>query len=100
MVNKGILIYDPGFVEPYESLLCHQTAIPARELSAEHFGKELSANMILYVYLIQKLNGKIDRKRHWKRWNKGYHAHWKKTKRHLNWDFLLKHKQNCCYFKE
>lgn len=63
MVNKGILIYDPGFVEPYESFLCHQTAIPARELSAEHFGKELSANMILYVYLIQKLNGKIDREK-------------------------------------
>ena len=63
MVNKGILIYDPGFVEPYESLLCHQTAIPARELSAEHFGKELSANMILYGYLIQKLNGEIDREK-------------------------------------
>lgn len=63
MVNKGILIYDPGFVEPDESLLCHQTAIPARKLSAEHFGKELSANMILYGYLIQKLNGKIDREK-------------------------------------
>lgn len=63
MVNKGILIYDPGFVEPDESLLCHQTAIPARELSAEHFGKELSANMILYGYLIQKLNGEIDREK-------------------------------------
>ena len=63
MVDRGILIYDPGFVEPDESLPCHQIAISARELSAEHFGKELFANMILYGYLIQKLNGKIDREK-------------------------------------
>lgn len=95
-----MLIYDPGFVEPDESLLCHQTAIPARELSAEHFGKELSANMILYGYLIQKLNGEIDREKALEAMEQRIPCALEENKRHLNWDFLLKYKQNCCYFKE
>lgn len=61
MMDQGTLIYDPGFVTPDESLGCKQTAVPARNLSAEHFGKELFANMIMYGYIIRRLNGKISK---------------------------------------
>ena len=61
MVDGGILLYDPGFVTPDMSLPCRQIPIPARDLSAEHFGRELFANMIIYGCLIRRLKGKIDK---------------------------------------
>lgn len=63
MVDKGILIYDPGFVEPDTSLPCRQIAVSARNLSAEHFGRELFANMIIYGYIVRRLEGKIDKEK-------------------------------------
>lgn len=57
--ESGLIIYDSAYVEPDLTAAARQIAVPARDLSANKFGKELFANMILYGYMIRILNGKI-----------------------------------------
>lgn len=57
--ERGLIIYDPAYVEPDPDSKAVQIAVPARNLSAEKFGKELFANMILYGYIVRFLDGKI-----------------------------------------
>ena len=46
--DYGLIIYDPGFVETIdESLPCSQKAIPAKNLSVEHFDNPLFANTLV-----------------------------------------------------
>ncbi len=57
--DNGVIYYDPAYVEPDTSITVPQIAISARDLSVEHFGKELFANMIIYGKIIKALDGKI-----------------------------------------
>lgn len=57
--EHGIILYDPAYVEPDLTSGATQIPVPARNLSAEKFGKELFANMILYGYIVRLLDGKI-----------------------------------------
>lgn len=59
--ENGVIVYDPGYVEPDESSPAKQIAVPARDLSVDNFGKELFANMIIFGKIIRLLDGKIDR---------------------------------------
>ena len=55
----SIIFYDPAYVEPRGDTKASQIPVPARELSMQHFGKELFANMIIYGKVISSLNGLI-----------------------------------------
>lgn len=55
----GIILYDPAYVQPDETIKAKQIAVPVRDLAAEKLGNELFANMIMYGYIIRHLNGKI-----------------------------------------
>jgi len=46
--DYGLILYDPAFVEMVdESLPCSQKAIPAKDLSVEHFDNPLFANTLV-----------------------------------------------------
>ena len=63
MVGKeGCIFYDPGYVEPDPGIEAEQIDLPARDLAARELGKELYANMIMYGYVIRRLNGLVDKK--------------------------------------
>ncbi|MEW6332728.1 MAG: 2-oxoacid:acceptor oxidoreductase family protein [Thermodesulfobacteriota bacterium] len=47
-VRGGVILYDPAFVVEIDGDLdCVQTAVPAKDLSVEHFGKQVFANTIM-----------------------------------------------------
>lgn len=54
------IYYDPAYVDaPDPDAPAKQIALPARDLSVKNFGRELFANMIIYGYVIRKMNGLI-----------------------------------------
>lgn len=62
MVGKdGVILYDPGYVEPDFSIAAKQIAVPVRDMAATELGKELFANMIMYGYVIRTLDGLVDK---------------------------------------
>jgi len=46
-VKDGIILYDPAYVKPNPELKVKQLPVPAKELSLEHFGRELFGNTIM-----------------------------------------------------
>jgi 2-oxoglutarate ferredoxin oxidoreductase subunit gamma len=45
--DYGTIVYDPAFVEKIDTTLpCRQRALPAKELSTQHFGKPMFSNSI------------------------------------------------------
>ena len=58
----GLILYDPGFVETLdETLSCTQEAVPAKDLSVEHFGRPMFANTILLGRLAKHFDGILDK---------------------------------------
>ena len=46
LVNKGIILYDPGYVEPNRDLPVRQIPLPARATAVEKIGREIFANVV------------------------------------------------------
>lgn len=61
MVNNGVIIYDPAYVEPDDNINIKQIPIPARDLAVKRFGNDIFANMIVYGKIIKFLDGKIQK---------------------------------------
>ena len=60
--EDGIILYDPGFVETLDdSLSCTQTAVSAKDLSIEHFGRPIFANTIILGRLAKYFDGILDK---------------------------------------
>jgi 2-oxoglutarate ferredoxin oxidoreductase subunit gamma len=59
MVNEGVIIYDPAYVIPDDSINIKQIPVPARDLAIEKLGNSLFANIIIYGKIIKFLDGKI-----------------------------------------
>jgi 2-oxoglutarate ferredoxin oxidoreductase subunit gamma len=59
--NHGVILYDPAFVEEIdEGLQCSQKAIPAKNLSEQHFDSPLFANSLV-LGVVAKLVDGLDR---------------------------------------
>jgi 2-oxoglutarate ferredoxin oxidoreductase subunit gamma len=57
LTKKGIILYDSDLVAPvFMADNQFQLAVPARTLSIEKFGTELSSNIIMLGVILQKLN--------------------------------------------
>jgi len=60
--QDGIILYDPGFVETLDKTLsCTQQAVPAKDLSVEHFGRPMFANTIVLGRLAKYFEGILDK---------------------------------------
>ena len=59
---EGMILYDPGFVETIdETLSCTHRAVPAKQLSVEHFERPVFANTIILGKLAVVLEDVLDK---------------------------------------
>lgn len=60
LVREGVILYDPAFVQPDESLSVRQLAISARDMATKELGQPVFANSIM-LGALTKLIGFLDR---------------------------------------
>lgn len=60
LVSHGVIIYDPAYVEPDESLFIKQIPVKAKDLAINELGKEIFANVIVLGFLTKLMNGLLD----------------------------------------
>lgn len=61
LVSKGIILYDPAFVEPDNSLKVKQIPISARDIAVRELGREIFANVVLLGALTKLMGGLLDK---------------------------------------
>jgi len=61
LVSHGVIIYDPGYVEPDPHLKVKQIPLNARDLAEEKLGRELFANAIVMGALSKLMAGLLDK---------------------------------------
>jgi 2-oxoglutarate ferredoxin oxidoreductase subunit gamma len=60
--DNGLIIYDPAFVETIdETLACKQTALPAKQLAVEKFGRPIFSNSIALGAMAKFLEADLDK---------------------------------------
>ena len=63
VLPKGIILYDPSFVESLDDTLsCTHRKVPAKTLSVEHFGRPIFANTIILGTLARYFQKVLDKK--------------------------------------
>lgn len=58
----GLIIYDPAFVETIDdTLACTQTALPAKQLAVEKFGRPIFSNSVALGAMAKLLEADLDK---------------------------------------
>ncbi|APC09232.1 2-oxoacid:acceptor oxidoreductase family protein [Neomoorella thermoacetica] len=60
LVRDGLILYDPGYLEPDLSLPVRHIALPARDLAVKNLGREIFANAIFLGALTRLMAGVLE----------------------------------------
>lgn len=61
LVDRGVIIYEPYYVEADNNLPCRQIAVNARDTAINELGREIYANVIVLGYLTKFLEGTLSK---------------------------------------
>ncbi|OIQ60848.1 2-oxoglutarate ferredoxin oxidoreductase subunit gamma [Moorella thermoacetica] len=60
LVRGGLILYDPGYLEPDPALPVRHIALPARDLAGKKLGREIFANVIILGALTRLMAGVLE----------------------------------------
>lgn len=61
LVTAGMIIYDPGYIEPDLSAGVRHTALPARDIAVRELGRDIFANIVFLGMLGQQLKTAVSK---------------------------------------